>query len=227
MMNEFRPSVEEPVSSDAVYERLRREIISGRYAPGARLVEERLAHDYGVSRTPIRQALARVAQEGLVRIFPHRGAVVRTFERADLLAAYDLRAVLEGFAAAQAATRISPMQLLVLEEADRALEASLSKQFASREAEVLYLVEHNQIFHSTIVAAAGNERLAALLPTVLDVPMQFRSFNWYTAEERRISNFFHRSIITALQHGNADRARSMMQEHIYRGRDVLLESLDR
>jgi DNA-binding GntR family transcriptional regulator len=226
-MSDTRVAVDEPGGTDGVYERLRREIIAGRYSPGSRLVEERLAQDYGVSRTPIRQALARVAQEGLVRIYPHRGAVVRSFDRDDLIAAYDLRAVLEGYAAAQAATRISELQLRVLEDAARALEASLHADFSSREAEVLYLVEHNQIFHNTIVVAAGNERLATLLSTVLDVPMQFRSFNWYTAEERHVSNFFHRSVISALQQGNGERARSMMQEHIYRGRDVLLESLDR
>jgi DNA-binding GntR family transcriptional regulator len=212
--------------SDPVYQRLRRLIIEGHYQPGARLIEDRLARDLGVSRTPVRAALTRAASDGLVRIFPNRGAVVRTFSHNDLICAYELRAVMEGYAAARAATRISPSQLDALERATLALEESLIRQFTSREEEVHFLVEHNQHYHQIIVDASGNERLSVLLPAIVDVPMQYRSFYWYSREERGISNFFHRSILRALHDGDADRARAMMQEHVYRGRDVLLESLE-
>lgn len=214
-------------ATDPVYRELRRLIIEGQYAPGTRLVEDRLARDLGVSRTPVRQALARVASEGLVRIFPNRGAVVRTFTHADLLDTYELRAIMEGHAAYRAARRIDAEQLAAITRAAAALEAALGQQFASREAEVHYLVEQNQIFHSTIIVAAGNRRLADLLPVVVDVPLQFRSFYWYSRDERAVSNFFHQGILRALRDSDADRARSLMQEHIYRGRDVLLESLGR
>jgi DNA-binding GntR family transcriptional regulator len=211
--------------SDPVYQRLRRLIIEGHYQPGTRLIENRLARDLGVSRTPVRAALSRAASDGLVRIFPNRGAVVRTFSHDDLISAYELRAVMEGYAAARATARISQDQLDALEQAALALEESLSREFASREEEVHFLVEQNQCFHTIIVHASGNERLAALLPAIVDVPMQYRSFYWYSREERGISNFFHRSILRALRDHDADRARAMMQEHVYRGRDVLLESL--
>ncbi len=216
----------EPVSPDPVYLALRRLIIEGRYAPGARLVEERIAQDLGVSRTPVRQALARVAAEGLVRIYPNRGAVVRTFSREDLVQAFELRAVLEGHAAASAAARITTTQLARLEEAIQALEDSLARRFDSRQAEVHFLVEQNQRFHSTIIGASGNQRLADILPQVVDVPLQFRSFYWYSPEERRISNFFHRSIANALHRREPERARAMMTEHIFHGRDFLLKSLE-
>ncbi|MCG8352858.1 MAG: GntR family transcriptional regulator [Chloroflexales bacterium] len=212
--------------TDPVYLELRRLIIEGRYAPGARLIEERLAGDLGVSRTPVRQALTRAAAEGLVRLYPNRGAVVRTFTREDLIQSYDLRAVLEGYAAYQAAKRISPEQVVMLEREAAALEAALTQQFESRQAEVHFLVEHNQVFHNTIIEASGNTRLVDILPLVVDVPLQFRTFYWYTREERRISNFFHRSILHALQIGDAERARAMMQEHIYSGRDFLIKSLE-
>jgi DNA-binding GntR family transcriptional regulator len=212
-------------AGDPVYSELRRLIIEGRYGPGMRLVEERLAQDLGVSRTPIRQALARVAAEGLVTIYPNRGAVVRTFTHADLIDTYDLRAAMEGYGAYRAAERISDEQLLLLEQTSLALELSLQRHFASREDEIHFLVAQNEIFHTTIIEASGNQRLRTLLPTIVDVPMQFRSFAYYTVEERGVSNFFHRGILRALRDGDADRARSVMQEHIYRGRDVLLESL--
>jgi DNA-binding GntR family transcriptional regulator len=215
------------VPSDPIYQRLRRLIVEGHYAPGARLVEERLAEEMKVSRTPVRQALARVAAEGLVRIYPNRGAVVRSFGVDDLVHAYELRALLEGHAAFRAASRISAAQLDTLEQAQRALEAALERSFDSREDEIHYLVEHNQIFHATIVAASGNDRIADLLPTVVDVPLQYRSFYWYTPDERRVSNFFHRSILVALRAGDADRARAVMHEHVLYGRDALLSSIDK
>ncbi len=215
----------QPTPADAVYLRLRRRLIEGHYPPGSRLVEERFAHDLGVSRTPIRQALARAAAAGLVQLFPNRGAVARRFALDDLLEIYELRAVLEGHAAARAATQIDAQQLDALEATASALEQAPAHGFASRTDEVHFLVAQSAHFHDTIIAASGNQRLAAMLGNVVNVPLQFRSFYWYSAEERRISNFFHRSILTALRHGDADRARAMMQEHIYHGRDVLIQSL--
>ncbi|MCL6539597.1 MAG: GntR family transcriptional regulator [Roseiflexus sp.] len=211
---------------DQVYSRLRWLIIEGHYPPGSRLVEERLASDLGVSRTPVRQALARVAAEGLVHIYPNRGAVVRRFTTADLLEIYDLRALLEGHAAYLAASRIGLEQLAILKDAAEALEQSLTRTFESRTAEVRFLVEQNAIFHDTILFAAGNERLTSIVHMVVDIPLQFRSFYWYTPEERHISNFFHRAILKALQQGDGERARAMMREHIYHGRDALLQNFN-
>ncbi|ACL25952.1 GntR family transcriptional regulator [Chloroflexus aggregans] len=215
---------DESSSADQVYQRLRRLLIEGYYPPGTRLIEERLAQDLGVSRTPVRQALVRAAAEGLVQIFPNRGAVARNFTTNDLLEMYDLRALLEGHAAYLAAQHITAAQLERMEAAAAALEASLQQHFDRREDEVHFLVEQNAIFHQTIAEAAGNQRLIAMLNQIVAIPLQFRSFYWYRAEERHISNFFHRSILTALKLGDGDRARAMMREHIFYGRDVLLQS---
>lgn len=212
--------------AEQVYLRLRRLLIEGHYPAGSRLVEERLAQDLGVSRTPVRQALARAAAEGLVQIFPHRGAVARSFTADDLLEIYDLRATLEGHAAYRAAGRITPAELAALTAAAEALEQALGRSFASRADEVHFLVEQNAIFHDTIIAAGGNGRLAGVVANVVNVPLQFRSFYWYSPDERRISNFFHRSILYALSQGDGDRARAMMREHIFHGRDALLKSLN-
>lgn len=211
-------------SADLVYWRLRRLLIEGHYPPGSRLIEERLAQDLGVSRTPVRQALVRAAAEGLVQIFPNRGAVARSFTVDDLIEMYDLRALLEGHAAYLAARRITAEQLARMEMATTALEQSLSLTFERRQDEVHFLVEHNAVFHQTIAEAAGNQRLITMLNQIVAVPLQFRSFYWYQPEQRQISNFFHRSILNALRLGDGDRARAMMREHIFYGRDVLLQS---
>jgi DNA-binding GntR family transcriptional regulator len=212
--------------AEQVYLRLRRLIVEGHYPPGSRLVEERLAQELGVSRTPVRQALGRAAAEGLVQIFPNRGAVARSFSADDLLEIYDLRAALEGQAANRAASRILPEQLATLRATAAALEQALERPFAARADEIHFLVEQNAIFHDTIIAACGNGRLATVVANVVNVPLQFRSFYWYSPDERRISNFFHRSILYALSQGDGDRARAMMREHIFHGRDALLKSLN-
>ncbi len=213
-------------AADTTYDTLRRMLIEGHYPAGAHLVEERLAAELGVSRTPIRQALARAAAEGLVRIYPNRGAVVRTYTPEDLIHAYNLRAELEGYAAYEAARAITAAQLDILDRAATALEEATLMRFVSDAAEIHYLVAHNQRFHDVVALASGNSRLPDLLKLVVNVPLQFRSFNWYTRDERIISNFFHRSILHALRSGQPNRARACMQEHIYRGRDALLTSLD-
>ncbi len=120
-------------SADQVYQQLRRLLIEGYYPPGSRLVEERLAQDLGVSRTPVRQALVRAAAEGLVQIFPNRGAVARSFTVDDLIEIYDLRALLEGHAAYLAAQRITAEQIIRMESAATALEQSLAMTFERRQ----------------------------------------------------------------------------------------------
>ncbi|MCS6840041.1 MAG: GntR family transcriptional regulator [Roseiflexus sp.] len=217
-------TIDEASPADQVYQRLRRLLIEGYYPPGSRLVEERLAQDLGVSRTPVRQALVRAAAEGLVHLFPNRGAVARSFTIEDLMEIYDLRALLEGHAAYLAAQRITAEQIARMEAAATALEESLTRTFERREDEVHFLVEQNAIFHGTIAAASGNQRLVTMINQIVAVPLQFRSFYWYRADERRISNFFHRSILHALRLGDGDRARAVMREHILYGRDVLLQS---
>jgi DNA-binding GntR family transcriptional regulator len=214
-----------PLGAEMIYQTLRRHIITRVYAPGERLVEEQLAQALGVSRTPIRQALARVSADGLVMLQPNRGAVVRSFSAEELWAIYDLRALLEGYAAFHAALRRTEEHLALLREAMAALEGMSGHPFDDREAEVLTLVEHNRAFHRAIVAASGNPHLDPALRRVVEVPLQFKSFYRYGPDERARSNFFHARIYAAVAAGEAERARGLMQEHIYDGRDFLLDSV--
>src|SRR4051795_6810596 len=93
-------------STGRVREQLQHAILEGVLKPGERLRAEALAQRYGTSRTPVREALLQLEAQGLVEVEPNRGAVVRAFDRADLLDLYEVRALLEPAAAARAATRI-------------------------------------------------------------------------------------------------------------------------
>ncbi len=214
-------------SSPGVFERLRGLILEGEYGPDERLVEEQLAERLGVSRTPVRQALTMLEAEGLVEISPNRGATVCSFGIEEVWDIYDLRAVLEGYAARRAAARIEARELDELRSLAAEMERTHPGRFADREEEIRWLVARNQDFHGTIVTACRNRRLERLIQRTVQVPLMFKAFYWYTPHERTISNHYHRQILHALEQGDAERAEIVMREHVYEGRDFVIEALKR
>lgn len=212
--------------SIGVLERMRALILTGVYGPEERLIEEQLAERLGVSRTPVRQALTMLEAEGLVEITPNRGATVCSFSIEDVWDIYDLRAVLEGHAARRAAGRIERHELERLRELAVEMEG-LAGRFEDHEEEIRALVELNQEFHGTIAEASRNRRLKRLIDRTVRTPLIFKAFFWYTPRERAISNHYHRRMIEALEQGDADRAEIIMREHVYEGRDSVIEALEK
>jgi DNA-binding GntR family transcriptional regulator len=208
-----------------VYTTLRQQIIQGAYQAGERLVEERLADALGVSRTPIRQALTALASEGLVQIVPNRGAVVRSFMPDEVRESYDLRAVLEGYAAFHAAFRITPAQLARLNAITDEMEHIILHSSGGERDSLYRLVDRNQVFHRSIIEMSGNRLLLTVFRQIVDLPLMFRSFYWYSDNERSQQIFFHRRIIDALAARDGDRARMLMHEHILEGRDAVLRNM--
>ena len=119
----------QPNSADA-YARIRRWIVEGHLRPDERLVEQRLAEDLQLSRTPVREALRMLQSEGLVRFEPNRGARVRSLTVADIADLYELRGRLEAMAAELAATRATPEDRAALEAADAAFGAAVASAHA-------------------------------------------------------------------------------------------------
>jgi DNA-binding GntR family transcriptional regulator len=211
--------------SVGIVERLRALILTGEYGPDERLIEEQLAERLGVSRTPVRQALTMLEAEGLVEIAPNRGATVCSFSIEDVWDIYDLRAVLEGHAARRAAGRIERRELERLRELAGEMEG-LPGQFDDHEEEIRVLVALNQEFHGTIVQASRNRRLEHLINRTVEIPLMFKAFFWYTPRERTVSNHYHRQILESLENGDADRAETIMREHVYEGRDFVMGALE-
>ena len=215
----------ERVSSADVYQQLRQLILGGVYRPGERLVEENVAQRLGVSRTPVRQALTMLEAEGLVEIVRHRWATVCAFGIDDLWNLYDLRAVLEAHAAARAATRITDAELERMQELASQMERLSEEPRASRDEEARLLVQYNQEFHQIVIQASRNPHLDKLVRRTVEVPLVFKSFFWYGPHERAISNYYHRQILRALRERDATRAEIVMREHIYGGRDFVIQKL--
>lgn len=206
-------------ASEGACEVIRAAIVDGRLAPGRRLKEEELARELGMSRTPVREALLVLQSEGLVESIPRRGATVRAYAVDDLDDTYQLRALLEGYAAQRAASRISAEDVARLEEScdkfDRLGAAD----------DLLELVKENLFFHNVILDAADSDRLRALVRNVIEIPLVYKSFYWYSPEEKLISQHYHRQLARAMRVGDAERAELIMKEHVLEARDFLLTQL--
>jgi DNA-binding GntR family transcriptional regulator len=206
-------------ASVAATELIREAIIEGRLEPGRRLKEEELARELGISRTPIREALLMLQAEGLVDAIPNRGAMVRVHTPEDLEDLYQLRALLEGFAARRAATRIAEQQVEQLRASCDRFEG-LDPDKKLRE-----LVRENLLFHSAILDIAGSARLASMVRRVIELPLVYKSYIWYSPDQKRISVHYHRQIVNALAARDAERAELIMKEHVFEARDLLVARL--
>jgi DNA-binding GntR family transcriptional regulator len=203
-------------ASVAAQELIREAILDGRLEPGRRLKEEELARELGISRTPVREALLMLHAEGLVVATPNRGAIVRVHEAEDLDDLYQLRALLEGHATRRAATRISEREIEVLRESCERFESLIPEE------DLRELVRENLLFHNTILDVAGSARLAALVRKVIELPLVYKSYIWYSPDQKRISVHYHRQIVNALAMRDAERAELVMKEHVFEARDLLV-----
>ncbi len=191
---------------EAAYERLKRRILEGVLQPGARLSEPALAGALGVSRTPVREALQRLAQEGLVELRPGKGARVRVLSPREVEEVYEVRALIEGEAAARAAERCDEAGVRRLEAALDALEAADPTDYAAQ-------IAADERFHARLVAAGGNRVLEQVfhdLDAALALTRQFSRDLNQTPETRAQ----HRAIVAAIRAGDAAAARAAAEAHV-------------
>jgi DNA-binding GntR family transcriptional regulator len=189
---------------------IRRAILEGRVEPGDLLREEQLARELGTSRTPVREALIELRNEGLVEAQANRGAVVRAYDAVELIDVYELRAALEAHAARVAACRATP-------EAVRSLEAS-NERFADvavRPGDTIdELVRENLVFHGVISDAAGVPRLTKMIDQVMVIPKRYRAFAAYVQENRGTVARDHGAIAEAVARRDGAAAAALMAEHV-------------
>lgn len=203
--------------SQQIAHTLRRAILHGRYQPGDRLVEHEVATALDVSRAPVREALRQLVREGLVTIFPHRGAVVTPVSRDIVHDVFDVRERLEGLAARLAATRITPDQLARLEALIEAMDES------ARSAEPGPQVEQDVEFHHQVAAASGRPVLMSTFEMISSKAGLLISITRHEAPLDVVAGL-HRPIVEALRSGDPDRAEQAVREHVEYGRQVLLRA---
>jgi DNA-binding GntR family transcriptional regulator len=204
---------------DRVYHRLRGGILDGSYPQGIRLGEVELAEALGVSRTPVREALRRLGSEGLVETLPNKGARVRTWSSTELDAIEDLRALLEGHAAALAARVISGAELAVMTQLVDQMEAATAPGVRP---DFDLITELNNQFHAAVTAASGNPLLPGVIGQLIHLPIVVRTFRQYSPDRLRESMRQHHEILDALSSHDSVWAQAAMRVHIFSGRAILI-----
>ena len=196
---------------------LRELILHGEFAAGARLGEVELAERLGVSRTPVREALARLASEGLVEIVPNRGARVSSWTVGELEEVFDLRAALEPRLTALAVPHAGPADVDALDVlAHRMVEVAAHDLDA--------LVPLNREFHGRLVALAGHPALAGALAGAIHAPIVLRNFHAYDDASLGRSLAHHVEIVAAVRAGDPVWAQAVMTAHIHNARAVMVRT---
>ncbi|WP_245976380.1 GntR family transcriptional regulator [Amycolatopsis palatopharyngis] len=206
---------------DRVYSALRDGILEGRYTAGTRLGEAELAEITGSSRTPVREALRQLEMEGLVEVLPHRGARVAEWTAEDLEEIYDLRTLLEGYAAARAASRIKAKDIDRMDELCGLMEEAAA---AGPHQDLDRVAECNAEFHEIVRSAAASTRLVTMLNAVVQLPLVVRTFHRYSLDDLARSAAHHRDLVAALRIGDRAWAESVMRSHVLAAKSVLLRA---
>jgi DNA-binding GntR family transcriptional regulator len=210
---------------DWVEDKLREAILSGEFKPGEWLRQLRVADQFGTSEMPVREALKKLASEGLVEYLPYRGMRVREYSANDVADIHKIRAFMESMAAYAAAEKITPEELAEL----RALAIQIEERLAPED-----LAKHRELnrrFHEVIFTAS---RRAYLVHALKQLWMVFPSMLWgslsatankRTVEQDMIDIEEHRAIISALENRNATEAERAMRQHIEAAGNRLLHVL--
>lgn len=206
--------------AQAIAEQLKALIYGGDIGPGERLNEAALALRMGTSRGPIREAIRILGGIGLVTAVPNRGVFVRQISVREMLEIYELRALLFGHAAEQAAEHLDAAHRAELDQ----LLAQMDAACAAGDGTRYYTV--NLRFHALILELGGNRRAHQAYDDYVKELHLFRRRYFDTAANMRRSNVEHRQIVEAIVAGARTRARTLARKHVLEGRQRLLATLD-
>jgi DNA-binding GntR family transcriptional regulator len=198
-----------------VADKLREQIFSKKLLPGSWLDEQSLADQFGISRTPMREAIKVLASEGLVTIKMRRGAYVTEVFRSDLEQIFTILSLLEGQAAKEAATKASEAQLNLLDHLHHRLETAA----ADRDIEQFF--EINVKFHELIQEIAGNRWMNGVIADLRKVLKLHRRDSLTSTGRLQNSLLEHREILRALLKRDEAAAESAMQKHLANGLEAV------
>ncbi|MDQ0769475.1 DNA-binding GntR family transcriptional regulator [Pseudarthrobacter defluvii] len=192
--------------AEKVYDLITADIATGKIASGTALVQEQVAAQYGVSRTPVRDVLTRLTLEGLTTLVPGRGYVVNQLDESEIADVFDVRYALEALAVHRACGHYTPQQMLRM--------SSLIEETALIDpSDNLELFRLGQAFHIALVGPAGNSFLLSVLTSVWNHPIQKRITMTYRQGEEYQNKVVddHRRILNALKNGDADQAIELLR----------------
>lgn len=217
---ELDPTVSRPAAiSDRVYATLKHRVLTCRMLPGQRVVEKDLCSEMDISRTPLREALNRLALEGLVEVRPYRGYVIAPLTVAGFRELCELRRILEPEAAALSAIRATPEDIDAL-----ARETTLQYTIGDEQTYVSYL-RSNSAFHLALVRCTDNSQLISAVMAALDHHQRPLYLGLEVGIDAEASTAEHVEVVDAVRNHDPDRARALMQFHIGRAETRVVTAL--
>ena len=204
---------------ETVCETLREAIRKGILEPGERLMEVQLAEELGISRTPVREAIRKLEQEGYVIMMPRRGTYVSSVSVSDIKEIFEIRSALESLSTGLAARRIEPDELEKL----RALLAEIEGHIKSRDMDKI--VEADIEFHGLLYRVSRNERLVAIIGNLKEQLARFRTLSMSYPGRLQETLEEHRAMVEAIAAGDVEAARDAADRHMERAEETLLKAM--
>lgn len=207
---------------DRAYEELRRRILDNEMPAGFQITEQDLAALLDVSRTPAREAMLRLASEGLVEIWPRHGMRVKPLSAEDMQEIYQILTALESAAAALAASRQPrPPELKEMKRCLAQMDAALARD------DLVEWAKADERFHRLLTEASGNGRLVALVDTCFGQSHRMRMLTLRMRPKPSTSNRDHEAVLQAIVDGDAERASGIHRKHREKSGRMLLDLLKR
>jgi len=202
--------------SQKIYESLKNQIINEELEPGERLLDDKLAFSFGVSRTPVREALTRLSSEGLVEITPRSGIYVKKLTKKDVEEIYKIRKVLEGLAAREATSIIKDEELAQLDLLFKKAKCSLNSDDHQS------CIDLDVTLHNLILKNCQNSRLHSIMTNLNTLIHVFRVRVARNKEKARQALYEHEAILKAIKARDPEKAEKMMMEHIEKSKKYIL-----
>ncbi|MFS8110340.1 GntR family transcriptional regulator [Rhizobium jaguaris] len=205
------------------YQALKASILDGTLPAGYQAVEQRIAEQLKMSRTPVHEAVIRLQHEGLVRVLPRRGVQVLPISAADMIEVYQLLTAIEGMAAALLAEHPerSEYPLWMMEDATNQMERTLNA------GDLRGWARADDQFHRLLVGECGNQRLARIAATMADQAQRARTLTLSFRPIPELSVQEHRLMISAIRAGDIVGARAAAEQHRTRASSEILNAIER
>lgn len=191
---------------DFVYKSLLDGIREGRLAAGDRLLEEEIAHSIGVSRTPVREAIAKLQARRLIETVPGRGIFIARLDTRQVMELYAMREVLEGAAARFAAQHALPAEIAIMK--------GLADEFDAAKGDTARLARVNTQFHRVIYEAARNRYMHEALDNLGEALSLLQNTTFSLADRHAPASEEHRAILDAIEKRDAEQAEALSRAHI-------------
>lgn len=212
-MNEYLPL------RDVVFNTLRKAILKGELKPGERLMEIALAEKLGVSRTPVREAMRKLENEGLVVMAPRRGAQVANITEKDLNDVLEVRIALENLSIENACSRMNEEELLELKKAAQNFDRLM------KDGNLVKLAEADVAFHEVIYRASDNKRLVQVLNNLREQIYRYRVEYLKEEETRNLLVSEHEELYEAIRSRDVKRAQEISYRHIENQREAIIRTI--